>query len=67
MYILFSSTFTIFIVNCLLLCNVRSIFHEHAIRDDVMMFSHSRRFVRTDLYKLNLFPNPCRILHIVLY
>ena len=51
MYILFSSTFAIFIVNCLLFCNVRSIFHER-IRDStyVMMFSHCCRFVRRRIY-----------------
>ena len=65
MYILFSSTFAIFIVNCLLLCNVRSTLHERAIRDDVFILSSICK--ETDLYKLSLFPNPCRILHIVLY
>ena len=61
----FSSTFAIFIVNCLLLCNVRSIFHDRVIRDGVFILSPICK--ETDLYKLSLFPNPCRILHIVLY
>jgi len=42
-----TTTFAIFIVNCLLLCNVRSIFHEVLY---VMMFSYCRRFVRRRIY-----------------
>jgi hypothetical protein len=36
-----------------------------AIRDDVFILSSICK--ETDLYKLSLFPNPCRILHTVLY
>jgi hypothetical protein len=45
--------------------NRNFIFHERVIRDDVFMLSSICK--ETDLYKISVFPNPCRILQIVLY